>query len=119
MKLAKSNGVVSAQQKLLEKMQSQGKSWIIFFGVSAICIILVAIFVYFLVMEPSPDLVQFAVGGIGVTGCLWLTWTMRFAMTTMNNQKIIYQLLAEINHDIDAIRRDLHTAKSKLPNNSS
>lgn len=103
--------LIASQEKLLANIQAQGDLWIIFFTVSILCIIFVSIFVYFLTTGPSPDLIRFAVGGIGVTGCIWLSWTMRFALTTVNNQRIIYQLLTDINNDIEAIRNDITNYK--------
>lgn len=110
--------LIDKQQQFLEQLENQGRSWAVFVA-GSICCLLIALAVL-LVIEKAmmPITVVILIVFTMMLCFVWIGWTVTFIFRSVKNQKIIYQLLDDISHDIEVINKELRSPDSRDVDNT-
>jgi predicted DNA-binding transcriptional regulator len=99
--------LIDKQQQFLEKIENQGRSWAVVVA-GSICCLLVALAVLLVIEKAMMPMTIVILMVFTMVLCLvWLGWTITFIFRSVKDQKIIYQLLDDISHDIEVISKEL------------
>lgn len=101
------NTLITTRKTLLEKIETQVTSWLVFFIFSFIVTVTVIIMGYVSGTSRVPWVPHTMIVGIVTVSIAWWIWTMKFIMDAASNQKIIYNILGEISKEIDSIRTEM------------
>ena len=110
--------LIDKQQQFLEQIENQGRSWAVFVA-GSICCLLIALAVLLVIEKAMMPITVVILMVFTMLLCfVWLGWTVTFIFRSVKNQKIIYQLLDDISHDIEIINKELSNPDSRDVDNT-
>lgn len=110
--------LIDKQQQFLEQLENQGRSWALFVA-GSICCLLIALAVLLVIEKAMMPITVVILMVFTMLLCfVWLGWTVTFIFRSVKNQKIIYQLLDDISHDIEVINKELSNPDNREIDNT-
>jgi hypothetical protein len=99
--------LIDKQKSSLDKLEKQSKSWILFFVVSNVCLLILITLGYIVnsdILQTNTYYFIFSILGVCI---FWWIWTINFICHAVRNQKIIFALLMIIEKEIKNIKTNI------------